>query len=328
LKQEEAEEAEIMVLGARKNLLTWLQLLRLANVLTAVADVAMGYLVTHGDLQPGGHFALLVLASSLLYLSGMVLNDVFDANVDARDQPQRPIPSGRVSLRAATAVGWAMLASGVLVAWFVSFIDGDWRPGVVATLLAVCVVLYDAVLKRTPLAPVAMGACRTLNVLLGMSLAPLAAEVANPYAKWGTSAAWLIAVGIGVYIVGVTIFARTEARASSRTRLIGGLAVLLLGMALLAATPALSRHDAPLVVSQYGWYLLWALLALVTGRRCGLAIVEPSPRRVQAAVRHCVQSIIVLDAAVCVGYAGPIWGLAVLSLIFPTVLFAQWLKAT
>jgi hypothetical protein len=50
--------------------------------------------------------------------------------------------------------------------------------------------------------------------------------------------------------------------------------------------------------------------------------------RVQAAVRHCVQSIIVLDAAVCVGYAGPFWGLVVLSLIFPTLLLAQWLKAT
>lgn len=314
--------------GARNNLFAWLQLLRLANVLTAVADVAMGYLVTHGDLQPAGPFALLAAASSLLYLSGMVLNDVFDANVDARERPQRPIPSGGVSLRAASAVGWAMLASGVLVAWFASFIAGDWRPGVVATLLAVCVVLYDAVLKRTPLAPLAMGACRTLNVLLGMSLAPLAAKAASPYDNWGTTASWLIAVGIGVYIVGVTIFARTEARASSRARLVGGLAVLLMGMALLAATPALSQHHPPLVVSRYGWYLLWALLAAVTARRCGLAIFDPSPKRVQAAVRHCVQSIIVLDAGVCVGYAGPIWGLAVLSLIFPTVLLAQWLRAT
>lgn len=325
-----------MPFGKRKNLFTWLQLLRLANVLTAVADVAMGYLITHGDLQPAGHFVLLALASSFVYLSGMVLNDVFDADVDARERPQRPIPSGRVSLRAATAVGWAMLTSGVLVGWFVSFIAGDWRPGSVATVLAGCVVLYDAVLKRTPLAPLAMGACRTVNVLLGMSLAPLVADfgelsrvdAGSPHVRWGMPAAWLIAAGIGVYIVGVTIFARTEARASSRTRLIGGLGVLLAGMALLTATPALSQHDPPLVVSRYGWYLLWALLALVTARRCGLAIAEPSPPRVQAAVRHCVQSIIVLDAAVCVGYAGPVWGIAVLSLIFPTVLLAQWLKAT
>jgi 4-hydroxybenzoate polyprenyltransferase len=314
--------------GARGNLFAWLQLLRLANVLTAVADVAMGYLVTHGDLQPPANFALLAAASCLLYLSGMVLNDVFDADVDERERPQRPIPSGRVSLRMAMAVGWAMLVSGVLVAWYTGFIAGDWRPGAVATLLAVCVVLYDAVLKRTPLAPLAMGACRTFNVLLGMSLAPLAAESVSSNVKFGTTAAWLIAVGIGVYIVGVTIFARTEARATSRSRLLGGVAVLLGGMAILATVPLLTNNRPPLVVSRNGWYLLWAFLALVTARRCALAVWEPSSPRVQAAVRHCVQSIIVLDAAVCVGYAGPIWGLVVLSLIFPTVLLAQWLKAT
>jgi hypothetical protein len=108
----------------------------------------------------------------------------------------------------------------------------------------------------------------------------------------------------------------------------GGLAVLLGGMAVLAAVPLLTNNRPPLVVARTSWYLLWACLALVTARRCALAVWEPSPPRVQAAVRHCVQSIIVLDAAVCVGYAGPIWGLVVLSLIFPTVILAQWLKAT
>jgi hypothetical protein len=77
-----------------------------------------------------------------------------------------------------------------------------------------------------------------------------------------------------------------------------------------------------------GWYLLWILLALITTRRCVTAIIDPSPGRVQTAVRHCVQTIIVLDAAVCVGYAGPFWGFAVLSLIFPAVGLAAWLRAT
>jgi 4-hydroxybenzoate polyprenyltransferase len=306
----------------------WLQLLRLANVLTAVADVMMGYLVTHGDLRPPLQFALLVLSSSLLYLSGMVLNDVFDADEDARERPERPIPSGRISLRSAAAVGWAMLTSGVLVAGLASYAAGDGRPAMVAMLLAGCIVLYDRVLKRTWLAPVAMGACRMLNVLLGMSLGPLATEVASPYVRWGTAGAVLIALGVGLYVVGVTVFARTEARDSSRRRLAFGLIVLLVGMTLLAAVPMLTDYDPPLVVGRNGWYLLWVLLGLVTARRCAIAVAQPTPERVQAAVRHCVQSIIALDAAVCVGYAGPFWGLAVLALIFPTLAMAQWLKAT
>ena len=309
-------------------MIAWLKLLRLPNVFTAVADVTMGYLVTHGNLQPVAQFAPLMAASCMLYLSGMVLNDVFDFEVDARDRPDRPIPSGRISLRSATAVGWAMLASGALIAWYVSYATGDWRPGLIGSLLAVCIVLYDRVLKRTPLAPLLMGSCRSLNVLLGMSLAPLAAEAANLYVQWGTIGSWLIPLGIGLYIFGVTIFARSEARVSSRPRLIAGLVVLLSGIALLAAIPPITGDEPPLAVGSNGWFLLWAALALITGRRCAIAVSKPSPQNVQAAVRHCVQSIIVLDAVVCVGYAGPSWGFAIVMLLIPTFFLTMWLDAT
>jgi 4-hydroxybenzoate polyprenyltransferase len=313
---------------ARFIVIAWLKLLRLPNVFTAVADVMMGYLVTHGNLQPTSQLALLIAASCLLYLSGMVLNDVFDIEVDSRDRPQRPIPSGGVSLRVASAIGWAMLASGVLLGWFTSFAASDWRPGAVASLLAGCIVLYDGVLKRTPIAPLLMGACRALNVFLGMSLAPLAAEVASAKVEWAGWAAWLIAAGLAVYVAGVTIFARTEARASTRSRLVLGFIVLLVGIGLLATTPAISEFRPPIIVRPGGWYLLWGVLALITARRCVLAILRPTPENVQAAVRHCVQTIIVLDAAVCVGYAGPMWGLAVILLLVPTLLLTLYLDAT
>ena len=302
------------------NLIAILQLLRLPNVFTAVADVAMGFLVTHGDLQPIGLFALLVAASCQLYLAGMVLNDVFDAQVDAIERPDRPIPSGRVSLRQATALGWGLLVSGSLCGWLASFVAGDWRPGAIATLLAACVVLYDRTLKRTPLAPLFMGACRTLNVLLGMSLAA---------GSW-VPAEWAIAIGIGVYIVGVTIFARTEARASSRSRLLTGTIVLLAGMALVASVPRWLRleDDLGLYIPTRNWYLFWAVVAAMIAWRCVAAVVQPTPRNVQTAVRNAVQSIIVLDAAVCFGLAGPVWGIAVLLLLIPTAVLTQWLQAT
>lgn len=316
--------------GAANNpLIAWLQLMRIPNVFTAIADVAMGYLVTHRNLNPPLPFALLVVASCLLYLSGMILNDVFDTDVDAREQPTRPIPSKRVSLRAAATAGWAMLACGAAVAWAASLATGDLRPGAIATILAACIVLYDRVLKSTPIAPIVMGACRTLNVLLGMSLAA-ADTMADlpPTVLWSSRSAWLLALGIGLYVVGVTIFARTDTRTSSRGNLLVGFVVLLCGMSLLAFTPVLSNFEPPLVVVLNGWYLLWALLAVITARRCLAAISDPASARVQAAVRHCVQTIIVLNAGVCVGYVGPIWGFAVLALIFPTVLLAGWLRAT
>jgi len=309
----------------------WLKLLRLPNVFTATADVMMGYLVTHRSLLPFEHFSLLVVASCCLYLSGMVLNDVFDAEIDARDRPDRPIPAGHVALPAARALGWSFMVTGVLAGWVTSIITDLARPGFVACLLACAVLLYDGVWKHTWAAPLAMALCRMLNVLLGMSLARVQQPMADGFAAVPRSwlgHEWLVAAGIGIYIAGVTIFARHEAQISTRNQLRGGLLVLLAGIALLTFTPALTDYQPRLVVPPHAWYLLWAVLTLITGRRCVLAIMQPVPTRVQAAVRHCVHSIIILDAAICIGYVGPLWGLLVLMLIFPTLLLTMWLKAT
>lgn len=319
MEQEIAEETEENSLDSRSKTFAWLQLLRLPNVFTAVADVVMGYLVVNrGEVPSIANLAVLAVISVLLYLSGMVLNDVFDAEVDARERSDRPIPSRRVSLNAATRVGWGMLTTGLILAWILSYTANYWPPGVVATLLAACVLLYDGALKRTRLAPLIMGECRMLNVLLGMSVMIV---------PWG-KAEILIAIGIGVYIMGVTIFAQTDARISTRTRLTAGLIVLLSGIAILAGVPWLTAERPPLAVVSLGWYVLWFALALIIGRRCTMAVFEPLPKRVQMAVRNCVHSIIVLDAAVCVGYASPYWGFAVLSLLIPTMLLTLWLNAT
>jgi 4-hydroxybenzoate polyprenyltransferase len=301
-----------------RRLTAWLQLLRLPNVFTAAADVTMGFLVTQRGLEPVQDFAMLVAASCLLYLSGMVLNDVFDAGIDAIERPERPIPSGRISLQAATIVGWTMLFAGVALAWLVVFHAKDWRPGVVASLLAAVIVLYDGALKRSQFAPLLMGECRFLNVLLGMSLFLI---------PWGRSEL-LIAGGIGLYILGVTIFARTDARRSARSRLVTGFVTLAGGILVLAFLPPLTDYRPPLEISFAGWYLLWAAIGLIIVRRCVLAIFEPSPPRVQAAVRHCVQSLIVLDAVLCAGYAGTYWGVVVVMFLIPTYLLTLWLNAT
>lgn len=299
----------------------WLKLMRLPNVFTAVADVTMGYLITQRNLEPISQFALLVAASVSLYLSGMVLNDVFDAEVDAREQPHRPIPSGRIPFGTAQGLGWGLWSMGIALAWLCSYLANDWRPGAVASALGCVILAYDGALKNSRLAPLLMGQCRFLNVLLGMSLFVL---------RWERREL-LIALGIGTYVMGVTVFARTDARVSTRTRLISGFIEILAGILILVAVPRLTFNRPPLEIatnSVYLWYLLWGAIAIIISRRCLVAILEPTPPRVQAAVRHCVQSIIVLDAALCVGYASAYWGFAILALLIPTYLLTQWLNAT
>ena len=179
------------------------------------------------------------------------------------------------------------------------FFVGHLRPGVVAALLAAAILFYDAWLKRTPLGPLAMGACRMLNVLLGMSAvdAPLHAEH------------WLVAGGIGVYVAGVTWFARRESQQSSRLQLALATAVMVLGIAMLAWLPSWSdrvilrcaARAATLVSARP------ACLGLLIVWRCLWAVIEPVPARVRMAVTQCVLSIVMLDAVACYAVRGLYW---------------------
>ena len=293
----------------------YLELVRLPNLFTAMADAAMGFLlVGSSDLWVLG---LLMAASTLLYASGMVLNDVFDFSFDARERRHRPLPSGRVPMGMARWLGWELLILGVATAWAVGFLAGHLVPGVVGCLLAACIVAYDAGLKQTPLGPVAMGACRMLNVLLGISVTA---------APWQTEH-WLVAGGIGVYVAGITWFARTESRTSGRVQLVLALAVMLSGIALLAWFPSFAEEPfRPESLRRYR--LLMTVLGLLIGWRCFRAVLDPIPARVQMAVGHAILSIVVLDAAVCYIARGTTAAVCVLTLLAPAMLLRRWFQST
>ena len=81
----------------------YLELLRPANVVTALADVLAGFAIA--GLGNRAALPWLLLATAALYAGGIVLNDVFDRDIDSSERPERPIPSGRVSVAAAAALG-------------------------------------------------------------------------------------------------------------------------------------------------------------------------------------------------------------------------------
>jgi len=300
----------------------YLELVRLPNLFTAMADVTMGFLFTHAVFLPGEDawvLGLLLAASSLLYAAGVVLNDVFDFEVDATQRPRRPLPSGRVSRSAARWLGWELLLVGVALAWLAGFLANDFRPGIVAALLAGCVVLYDRWLKRTPLGPLGMGGCRMLNVLLGMSL------LIGPW----QAAHWLIAGSVGIYIAGVTWFARTESGTSSRWQLGLAVVVILSGVGLLAwlpewAEPLFDVRRTP----PDRFRLAIAVLGVLIGFRFLRAVIEPVPYRVQMAVKQGILSLVVLNAAVCFLARGLPGAAAVLVLLVPAVILGQWIYST
>ena len=300
--------------------------MRLPNVFTAIADVAMGYLFVHRAVDDVATLACLVAASASLYTAGMVLNDAFDVGIDAMERPFRPLPAGQISLSSAWRLGIALLAIGITLGWLAGLLPkadtgAPWRSGLIASVLAACVLAYDGFLKKTPVGPLGMGACRFLNVLLGMSVAQSGAD--SVFMGYGQGEL-LVAAGIGVYITGVTWFARAEAGISRGAVLIAAMAVMALGVAILGS----SALYVPLRVDCQMFLLLLALLMFTVLRRCGMAALDPVPQKVQAAVKHSILSLIWLDAATAIVTAGPVYGIAIAALLIPALLLGRWVYST
>ncbi len=306
-----------------RRLRAYLELIRLPNVFSALADVLAGWLLTHESLVPLPILGLLLASSAALYSAGMVLNDVFDLAVDAVERPTRPLPSRRISLGRARSLGYALLLFGMGFGWFASYVDGGWTSGIVASVLGMAIWSYDAALKRTALGPCVMGSCRALNILLGMSAT---------HGAW-LLPHWVVAAGVGVYIAGVTWFARREARESHRWHLAGALVTMIAGIALLAIFPliALDVPESgiyPRFAPSRAWWTLMAIIAALIAWRPLRAITTPIPQYVQAAVKQCILSLIVLDAAVCLAVRGPEWALLILVLLVPAALLGRWIYST
>ena len=83
---------------------TYLRLGRVSNLPTVWTNVLAGVALS-GARAPAGTAVLLALALSLFYVGGMFLNDAFDREVDTRERPERPIPSGTVFVAEGTHEG-------------------------------------------------------------------------------------------------------------------------------------------------------------------------------------------------------------------------------
>ena len=260
--------------------ISWLQLLRIPTVFTAIADICAGFLLTHLSAEPRGEFWLLIGSSSCLYLAGMVFNDVFDRKIDAQERPERPIPSGRISPGAAVSAGCVLIILGNILAWCVGM-----NSLKIALILTAAVLAYDGMLRKTPLGPVAMGVCRFLNVMLGASAIGFWPSIwARPQLQ--------VAIGIGVYVIGLTWFARREATHPQRWQLILAAIVVNLGVLVLADLASSWPGDGALTAV----FTALGVTTIAVNGKLLMPIVRPEPARVQAAVVTMLMSIIMLDA--------------------------------
>lgn len=291
-------------------LLAYAQLLRLPNVFTAFADI---FMATSAVGLLDHHFGVVLhlqIASGCLYLFGMVLNDLCDYRSDEKAQSFRPLPSKRVSRRSAIILAVVLALLGLTS---VAMLPHHARElSVVTGALFLAIVLYDSILKHFWIGPIAMGACRFLNVLLG---------------SWAfmpdSPIPWHLASVVGLYIVGVTWLARTEEGSSRKWHLLGAAIVMALSVALAATVPMhLPVGQSPI----YFPYLL-VFFGFAVGYPVLTAIRKPTPKSVQAAVKRSIFGLVLLDAILATAFVG--WpGLLILLLLLPAIGLGKWAYST
>lgn len=250
-------------------LLPYLRLVRAPAVFSALADPLTGMLIARGQLPPA-RAARIATAAAALYLAGMALNDLADREEDARDRPERPIPSGDVSVASAALLGCGLMLTGVMAA-------RSARANRSAGALAATILAYDFVLKRSPaLGPAAMGACRALSLMMGAESAAGRSGVvrsADP------------ALLLGSYIGGLTLLARGETGDRSVAEVMAGAG--LAAAAVLATAVRGGRRALP-----------WTAVVLaLAGPAVMRAIREPTPARVGPAVGALIRAVPAFDGA-------------------------------
>lgn len=301
----------------------WSALLRLPNHATAAADVLAGWLLVkrlETVTMPDDTFWCVLAASLCFYAAGMILNDVFDVDLDRRERPERPLPTGSIAVPSASAVGHGLLVAGVLASAVASTRSQNWGTAVVGGILAIAVYVYDRFAKPTPAGPLVMGGCRSLNWLLGMTAAGGPTE----------SADWLVPAGMGLYVAGITLFARDEAVKPRFMPLVVGTMLALAGLVGAGSFPWLTSSSTGWLAAGrlQNWTLLWSAIAGSVILRFVVGIANPSQESVRRAVVNAIVAIITLDAVLVLAACGESWAIVIIILIVPFLVGRRFASPT
>lgn len=283
----------------------FLRLMRPANIITSMADIFAGFAISgmvENIVQREVFLNLLFLlvATIGLYGGGIILNDVFDAEIDKRERPERPIPQGQVSKQAATILALGLYTLAIVFAFKVSIVSGS-----IAIVIAALATLYDKISKHhAVIGPLNMGLCRSFNLFLGISAIH---TLPLNYLYTG-----LIPLA---FIAGITLLSRGEVEGAGKKLLIAAgfcffsLIIIISGLVYL---PGFRLQLA-------SPFLLIFVLAIAIP--VGKALSSGQPKDLKKAVKTGVISIIIMDSAIGAGFAGLEYG-AVILLLLPFSLIA------
>ena len=281
--------------------MNFFRLMRPANIVTSVADVLAGiaisgyFLTFETDYFP---VLMLCIATIGLYGGGIVFNDVFDADLDKIERPERAIPSGAVKLKEAIFLEAFLLLSGIVAAFTIAALSG-----IIAILIAFFALLYNKYSKHHSfLGPLNMGLCRGLNLLLGVSI------IAVSLNEW-----YFLGIVPLIYIFSITMISQGEVHGLNRNKLYAGafLYLLVIGSMLYLSFNKGQVIIALFFIIPFAWMIFSPLF---------IAIKEPLGKNIGKAVKAGVISLILMDAAWSAVFGSPVAAICI-ALLLPLSLW-------
>ena len=126
----------------------YIEILRPGNAVMGAISIVLVALIDRTLTVP---VVLAMLAVFLETAAGNVINDYFDYNIDLVNKPERPIPSGRISLENARNYAYLLFSAATVCGFLISYLTSNWIPFIIVLLADAVLYLYAYKLKTTPL---------------------------------------------------------------------------------------------------------------------------------------------------------------------------------
>jgi 4-hydroxybenzoate polyprenyltransferase len=296
----------------RPNFKDYLILVRLPNLFTLPSNILVGFVIASSlTLTSYVQVLLLVTISILLYCVGLILNDLFDYNIDKKERPDRPLASGKVSRRAAIGLVTAFSALALGLSLIVSI-----PTLVTSSLLFVLIFGYDKFLKKTMAGPFTIAAARVINVMLGASV---------DFGHIGSFPQLIILTFVltitFVYVCLIGFISRYEIHGFPKNTKLFLIPIII--VAIISSIAFFSLMG----FFKYECLIILALFSFIMARTF-YKIHKQDSSGIQRIVQNMILSIIVLDSTFLSGIRGIEIGLVVLVLLAPLLILARKMYMT
>jgi 4-hydroxybenzoate polyprenyltransferase len=242
---------------------------------------------------------------------GLILNDIFDYEIDKRERPNRPLASGKISRKIAIIIATIFTAIALILSLLVSVTTFS-----ISLLLLVIIFGYDKYLKNTSAGPFTIAAARVTNVMLGTS-----ANMGSVDNFPQNIQLVFVPIITFVYVSLIGFLSRYEVQGFSenfRSYLIPVTIAGIVSSILVFNVAGFFKYESLLIL---------ALFSVIMGKAI-YNIHKKNSIGIQQTIQLMILSIIVLDSVFLTGIEGLIVGLPILILLAPLLILARKMYMT